>query len=175
MSAGDFSIAAALSAQSAGFLKYRDEVRLASNKARQNILACAGMGYLGRVQDGGSGVTARKTSAMAHGAGFGWVALSVGALAVVAGCASTPVGQKGLLEFLDQPPVSVDQVRQHLGEPHAMFEQERVLAYRLSQNTSGYYLAPHKSGWDGVQYDLIIVLDDHNAVQKHGLVVIRPL
>ena len=98
----------------------------------------------------------------------------VGAVALVAGCASTPVGQRSLLDFLDQTPVTGEQVRQHLGEPHATFEQERVLAYRLSRNTSGYYRAALKTGWEGVQYDLIILLDDHDVVQRHNLVAVRP-
>jgi hypothetical protein len=111
---------------------------------------------------------------MTHETGFGAMLFKVGAIALLAGCASTPVGKNSLLDFLDQTTVTADQVRQHLGEPHATFERERVLAYRLSRNTSGFYRAASKSGWEGVQYDLIVLLDENGVVQKHNLVAIRP-
>ncbi len=111
---------------------------------------------------------------MALGTSVGRRALAVGASAVIVGCASTPAEHKVLLEFLDQPSVTAEQVRERLGEPHATFEQERVLAYRLNHKASGYYVTSPRTGWEGVRYDLIIVLDEHNVVQKHNLVAIRP-
>jgi hypothetical protein len=117
---------------------------------------------------------AAKNVPVAHGIRIGPETLCLGVFAVVAGCASVPVAHKDLLDFLDQPSVTAEQVREHLGEPHATFEQERVLAYRLSHNGSGYYVTPAKTGWEGVQYDLIVLVDEHNLVQKHNLVAIRP-
>jgi len=104
----------------------------------------------------------------------GRMLLSIGAGAVVAACASHPIARKDLLEFLDQPAVTGAQVREHLGAPRTSFEQEHVLAYRLSHNDSGYFFPPLEAGWKGVQYDLIVVLDEGNVVQKHNLVAIRP-
>jgi hypothetical protein len=104
----------------------------------------------------------------------GRMLLGIGVGALVAACASHPIARKDLLEFLDQPAVTDAQVREHLGAPCASFEQEHVLAYRLSHNDSGYYVPQLEAGWKGVQYDLIVVLDEHNFVQKHNLVAIRP-
>jgi hypothetical protein len=110
---------------------------------------------------------------MAHAIRAGRMALRIAAVVFAAGCASSPPARKDLLDFLDQASVTGDQVRQHLGEPSATFEKERVLTYRLSHNTGGYYICPPKSGWEGVQYDLVVVLDERNVVQRHRLVTIR--
>ena len=97
------------------------------------------------------------------------------ALAVLGGCSSTPapVFHKDLLDFLDQPPVTREQVRAHLGDPHGIFESEHVYAYRLSHSEAGYGPPPMKGGWEGVTYDLILEFDDHDVVQKHSLVTVR--
>jgi hypothetical protein len=99
--------------------------------------------------------------------------LGAGALAFVAACASTPVPRKAQLAFLDQSSVTAEQVREYLGDAQATFEQGRVLSYRLRHEVSGYYIARNEGGWSGVTHDLIVVLDEHNVVQKHKIVAIR--
>lgn len=94
-------------------------------------------------------------------------------LALLSGCASTPVAHKDLLDFLDQPPVTREQVRAHLGEPHGTFENAHVYAYRLGHSEAGYWTQQRKGGWEGVTYDLILEFDDHDVVQKHSLVTVR--
>ena len=105
-----------------------------------------------------------------NAAATGCLALSL----LVTACATTTKSDtRDLLVFLDHAPVTKEDLLLHLGEANATFEQERVFAYRLSQDSSGYHLVKPGYQWDGVQYDLIVVLDEHNVVQRHSLVAIR--
>jgi hypothetical protein len=103
----------------------------------------------------------------------GLVAFSL--CAVFSACASQPVGRQDLLTFLDGDLVTRDDVYSHLGEPFAKYEHSRVVTYRLSQDKQGYFQSAPSKGWKGVQYDLVLVFDEHDRVEKHSLVSIRPV
>lgn len=92
---------------------------------------------------------------------------------LVLGCASTPVGKKDLVSVLSRESVTRGQVRAQLGEPSASFENGGVVAYRLGENKSGYFVVPHTNGWEGVRYDLIVEFDTHDIVTGHNLIAVR--
>lgn len=94
--------------------------------------------------------------------------------AVFYACASQPVGHQDLLIFLDGDRVTRDDVYRHLGEPFAKYEHSRVVTYHLSQNRQGYFQGAPTEGWTGVQYDLVLVFDELDRVERHSLVSIRP-
>jgi hypothetical protein len=103
-------------------------------------------------------------------------------LLAVAACATTPSGNKDLLTFLNHDPVTKQEVLAHLGEASATFEKNRVLTYRLRcdkggfsiQPTTSRYVAYHNAGWEGVDYELVLVFDENGVLQRHNLVSIRP-
>ena len=85
---------------------------------------------------------------------------------------------KDLLAFIADKHVTKDEVVAHLGKPHASFEHDSVIAYRLGQSGGGYYVvsAPPKPtglGWLGVDYDLVLHFDDQGILQEHSLIAIR--
>jgi len=99
--------------------------------------------------------------------------LLTAATALLLGCASTPVGNKDLVSFFSREPATRAQVRAQLGEPSASFENARVVAYRLGQNKSGYFVVPHANGWDGVRYDLLVEFDANDIVTRQKLIAVR--
>jgi len=85
---------------------------------------------------------------------------------------------KDLLAFIADKHVTRDEVVAHLGQPHASFENDSVIAYRLGQSDGGYYVvsAPQKKtelDWQGVDYDLMLHFDDQGILQEHNLIAIR--
>jgi hypothetical protein len=102
-----------------------------------------------------------------------WVPL---VLLALAGCATTSSGRKDLLAFLARDPVTRQEVRAHLGEPNASFEKDRVLTYRLKSDKGGFSLHrndPGATGWEDVNYDLVLVFDENGLLQRHNLVAVR--
>jgi hypothetical protein len=103
-------------------------------------------------------------------------------LLAVTACATKPSGNKDLLTFLNHDPVTKQEVLAHLGEASATFENNRVLTYRLRSDKGGFSIQPATSrnvayrnaGWDGVNYDLVLVFDENGVLQRHNLVSIRP-
>jgi hypothetical protein len=97
-------------------------------------------------------------------------------LSVVAACATTSSTSPdpNLLAFLDRGPVLRADVTRHLGAPSAVFEAGHALTYRLSASKAGYSPAPQSEGWDGVNYDLVLVFDADGELTQHALVAIRP-
>jgi hypothetical protein len=95
------------------------------------------------------------------------------AVAATAGCAATPRGDHNLLDFLDGQGVTRTQVLGRLGPDYATYEHARVLAYRIATGPAGYYVAPRRSDWKGVDYDLILVFDAQAVLEQHRLVPIR--
>jgi hypothetical protein len=105
-----------------------------------------------------------------------WICLGAFFLAltgVVEGCASTPKYRTNPLAFLDQPTVSRQDVVSRLGNPSAEFEQARVLTYRLSRCKNGHVVDKPTRDWEGIECDLVIVLDAGDIVQRHKLIEIR--
>ena len=95
--------------------------------------------------------------------------------------ATTPSGNKDLLTFLNHDPVTKQEVLAHLGEASATFEKNCVLTYRLKSDKGGLSIQPptsrhiayHNAGWDGVDYELVLVFDENGVLQRHNLVSIR--
>jgi hypothetical protein len=85
---------------------------------------------------------------------------------------------EGLLTFLADGQVTRGEIVARLGQPHATFEDDHVIAYRLGHNSAGYYVvsAPRKSSrldWAGVDYNLMLRFDDLGILQEHNLIGIR--
>lgn len=88
-------------------------------------------------------------------------------------CATHPVADKNLLQFLDLSDVTRDEVYHKLGQPHATYERNTIAAFRLSEIPAGYYVATPAPGWEGVRYDLLVEFDAHDIVAGHRLIVVR--
>jgi len=99
-------------------------------------------------------------------------------LLTLAGCVTTSSGSRGdLLVFLNQEPVTRQDVMAHLGEPNATFEHDRVFTYRLRSDKGGFVVQqtdPHVTGWEDVRYDLVLVFNENGFLQHHNLVTVRP-
>jgi hypothetical protein len=94
-------------------------------------------------------------------------------LAGTAGCSTpAPHGQASLLDFIKDGSTTKQEVRQRLGEPGAVYVQERVLTYRLSRDAGGYYALPNKSDWTGVCSNLVLAFDANGLLRRHSLVQI---
>jgi hypothetical protein len=102
-------------------------------------------------------------------------------LLLVSACASTPrapAGKPDLLQFLDQPGVTLEQVIARLGPPSARFIRDNVVTYRLGRNETGYFVVPPSTkrselGWEGVDYDLVLAFNADETLRQHSLVAIR--
>lgn len=92
---------------------------------------------------------------------------------ILAGCAVAPVGRKDLLDFLRDDVTRRDDVQLQLGEPSALYEGSRVLAYRLKKDEGGFVLVSKRDNWFGVQYNLMMVFDADGILRRHSLVEIR--
>jgi hypothetical protein len=94
---------------------------------------------------------------------------------VVAVCATTSSAppDPNLLAFLDRGPVLRADIAKVLGTPSATFEAGHVLTYRLSASSAGYSRAPQGEGWEGVDYDLVLVFGADDELKQHALVAIR--
>jgi len=110
------------------------------------------------------------------------LALGLSALALLGACASQAPKRarpdSHLLAFIDGPQVTRQEVVEHLGQPRASFENDKVIAYRLGQSGGGYYVvsAPQKQtelDWEGVDYDLMLRFDERGVLQEHSLIAIR--
>jgi hypothetical protein len=99
------------------------------------------------------------------------------------GCASgpgqqaAPAPKPGLLAFLEAPHVTREEVYARLGAPHATFEHEHVIAYRIAQNGRGYSIMAQdkdkKENWEGVSDDLVLAFDDEGILHQYSLVAIK--
>jgi hypothetical protein len=103
-------------------------------------------------------------------------------LVVVVACAtSTPAAKnqrddlKDLFDFLSRGQLLTKQeVMSYISAPpSATFEHERVLTYRLGRLNDGGYFVYSKKGWDGVDFDLVLVFDDQGVLQRHSVVTIH--
>ncbi len=98
-----------------------------------------------------------------------WVALTL----VLVGCATAPIGENDLLNFLKDGVTTREEVFLALGDPNATYEDSRILTYRLAQDEAGWILRKSTREWYGVRVVLVIVFDDHGTVKRHALVQVR--
>jgi len=98
------------------------------------------------------------------------------ALSCVGGCATTPTGRALPLDLLNRDGVTKDAVIAAFGDPDALYEQGRVLAYRLQGDKGRYGRVPratNRIGWEGVDYDLVLAFSGSDVLERHSLVPIR--
>jgi len=101
-----------------------------------------------------------------------WVRLGM-VMLCMCGCASTSIGSRQLLDFLNDGTTTREEIFLCLAEPSAAFEGGRILTYRLDEDESGFVLLKQSSkGWTG-KFSLVLVLDDHGVLRRHALVRIR--
>lgn len=96
---------------------------------------------------------------------------------LLAGCATTPAGlapDARLLEFLQDDRTTREEIVLRLGPPARTLENERLLFYRLGQNSKGYFIRePQHEQWAKVRHSLVLVLDKRGILKKHSLVNVR--
>jgi hypothetical protein len=88
-------------------------------------------------------------------------------------CAVAPKGRKELLDFLADGMTRREEVLAKLGPPSARFEDSRILAYRLASDDGGYLLATSSGSWAGTDFNLMLVFDRDDVLQRHSLIQIR--
>ncbi len=91
----------------------------------------------------------------------------------VVGCATTPVGNRQLLSFLQDGVTTQEEIYLQLAEPSATFEGGRILTYRLDEDSSGYVLSKRVGrGFTG-KYSLVLAIDEKGVLRRHSLVRIK--
>jgi len=93
--------------------------------------------------------------------------------AFLAGCASAPIGQGGLLDFIQDGQTTKEDVLLKLGEPNALYEESRILTYRLSQDEKGWILLGPTKGWGEAFVNLVLVFDAQGVLRRHSQVKVR--
>lgn len=93
--------------------------------------------------------------------------------AFLAGCVSVPVGQGDLLDFIHDGQTTKEDVLLKLGEPNALYEESRILTYRLSQDEKGWILLGPTKGWGEAFVNLVLVFDAQGVLRRHSQVKVR--
>lgn len=97
------------------------------------------------------------------------------AVALLVACTSPPQqGQSDLLDFLQDGNTRREEVQMRLGEPNAMYEGNRIVAYRLRRDQAGYVLVKGGSDWQEVRYNLMLAFDAQGVLRRHTLVEVNP-
>ncbi len=99
-------------------------------------------------------------------------AIAITTLMALAGCSSTQSMRPVSLGILERAGVTRDQITAQFGPASASFEGDHVLAYRLQQGHSGYNVL-RTTGWEGVNYDLILAFDESGVLSQHHMVPIH--
>lgn len=94
-------------------------------------------------------------------------------MAFSVGCATAPVGREDLLGFIQEGVSTREEVILQLGDPNALYEDSRILTYRLSRDEKGWILRDATKGWYGVLVNLVLVFDDRGVLRRHSLVQVR--
>jgi hypothetical protein len=99
-------------------------------------------------------------------------------LGFLVGCATTPIpgASHDLLKFLQIGQTTREEAVLKLGQPSASFEQEKILTYRLGEDSKqGYYLMipDARREWQGVHYSLVLVFDSGGVLQRQSLVAVQ--
>lgn len=90
------------------------------------------------------------------------------------GCASpAPIGRDDLLDFLKEGVTTREDTMLRLGEPSALYEEARILTYRLSRDEKGWVLRDNTKNWYGVFVNLVLVFDNQGVLMRHSRVQIH--
>jgi hypothetical protein len=94
---------------------------------------------------------------------------------LVSSCATTPLGRGDLLDFIEDGKTSREETYLSLGEPSSIYEEERILCFRLGQDERGYFIVGKGLGWGwaGIKTSLIMVFDDQGVLRRHALVQVK--
>ena len=104
---------------------------------------------------------------------LGWTVLCMFLLQTLTGCATETIGNKQLLDFLQDGKTSREEVILHLAEPSATFDGGRIVTYRLDEDTGGYMIQGAKGqGWSG-KFSLVLSFDEHGVLRRHSLVRVK--
>jgi hypothetical protein len=101
----------------------------------------------------------------------GWLSTLI--FLTVVGCASTPIGNKQLLSFLQDGVTTREEIYLQLAEPSATFEGGRILTYRLDEDGSGYVLSKRVGRGFTAKYSLVLAIDEKGVLRRHSLVRIK--
>jgi hypothetical protein len=122
--------------------------------------------------------------------------LLISGLILLCACAPQPTLRPVQLEFLQSAPVTRASVDAHLGTPSATFDQDRVVAYRLTETPQGYFVVPPSIDalsqkqlkgstspssanfrapidWQGITHDLVLAFDESGVVAEYRLIAIH--
>lgn len=92
---------------------------------------------------------------------------------LLSGCATPPQGNVRLLDFLQDGQTTREAVYLQLGEPSGVYENGRILAYRLAEDEGGYLLLLKSGpGWTGM-YSLVLSFSAEGTLLRHSLVRVR--
>ena len=94
------------------------------------------------------------------------------------GCVSQTIAgaSPSLLRFLQMGVTTREEVLLKLGQPSAAFEQEKILTYRLGEDSrQGYFVVSPKAllPWQAVRYSLVLVFDANGVLQRQSLVDVK--
>ncbi len=87
-----------------------------------------------------------------------------------------------LLEFLKEGSTRRTEVVNRLGAPSTLFEQDRVLTYRVAGDPKkGLWIRERvwdhysqlNAGWIGVNYSLVLVFDENGLLRRQSLVAVQ--
>jgi hypothetical protein len=99
--------------------------------------------------------------------------LLVVALLLSFGCATSPIGQTDLLDFVKDGVTTREEVFLKLGEPSGTYESLRIITYRLLKDEGGWLVSGQIKGWYGNAVNLVFVFDDRGLLIRHSLVQVR--
>jgi hypothetical protein len=94
-------------------------------------------------------------------------------LAVLAGCSTTPIGKRDLLDFLQDGKTTREDVFLRLAEPSATFESGRILTYRMDEDEGGYTIKGAKGVKWSAKYSLVLSFDEKGILRRHALVRVQ--
>jgi hypothetical protein len=92
---------------------------------------------------------------------------------LLASCGTSVEGRKDLLDFIVDGSTTKEDVYLRLGTPSRTLENERILAYRINHNDSGYYVVASSSRLVDTPYSLILAFGDGGILHRHSLVEVQ--
>ena len=102
-----------------------------------------------------------------------WIAVLLFLGALLTGCATIPQGRTDLLSFIEDGKTTREETYLKLGEPTGLYEEGKIMSYRLDKDEGGYFLVEKSIGFRGVKTNLIMVFDEQGMLKKHSLVQVK--
>ncbi len=86
---------------------------------------------------------------------------------------SPPQGRADLLGFIQDGQTTREDTYLHLGEPSGLYEDGRIMSFRLGQDDGGYFPVGKASGFTGIKFSLIMVFNETGILARHALVQVK--